>query len=96
MTTLWVVASTIAILAKKLNLYLHAILFFIIDVTTVFLVGGAAYRYWDKFGQWQQWTLVKQAHIFGGINIFYYLRYCYCLIGVITTRRRCISNVIII
>lgn len=66
MTFLWVVACTIAILAKKINLYLHALLFFIIDVTTVLLVGGAAYRYWGRFGQWQEWTLVKQAHIFGG------------------------------
>ena len=67
LTTLWVVACTLAILAKRINLYLHAALFFIVDVLTIFLVGGAFYRYIGRFGQWQEWTLVKQLHIFGGI-----------------------------
>jgi glucose dehydrogenase len=52
LTFLWIVACTVAILAKKINLYLHALLFFVTDVLTIFLVGGAFYRYLPKFGQW--------------------------------------------
>lgn len=69
LTFLWIVASTIGILAKKINIYLHALLFFVIDVSTVFLVGGAFYRYLPKFASYSEWTLVKQLHIFGG-NFF--------------------------
>jgi hypothetical protein len=61
----------VGILAKKINVYLHALIFFVTDVATVFLVGGAFYRYYPKFGSWSEWSLVKQLHIFGGINLSY-------------------------
>lgn len=54
LTAIWIVAVTIAILAKKINIYVHALLFWIVDMTTIFLVGGAFYRYLinDRFSQW--------------------------------------------
>lgn len=69
LTLLWVVASTVGILAKKINLYLHAAIFFIVDVSTIFLVGGAFYRYLPKFAQFSEWDLVRKLHVFGG-NFF--------------------------
>ena len=67
LTFIWIVASVIGILVKKINIYLHAIIFFLVDVSTLFLVGGAFYRYLPKFSGAAEWTLVKQLHIFGGI-----------------------------
>jgi len=72
LTTLWILASTFAILFKKVSIYLHAFCFFLIDVSTMLLVGGAFYRYLPKFASWTEWTLVRQMHVFGGKFIFYF------------------------
>jgi len=66
LTTLWIVASTVGILAKRINIYLHALMFLLIDVSTIFLVGGAFYIYLPKFATYTEWTIVRQLHIFGG------------------------------
>lgn len=70
LTTLWILASVFAILFKKISVYLHALCFFIIDVSTMFLIGGAIYRYLPKFASWQSWETIRQVHIFGGISLF--------------------------
>ncbi len=71
LTLIWVVASVIGVLMKKVNIYLHALCFFLIDVSTLFLVGGAIYRYLPRFASAGEWSTVKQVHIFGGIDLFY-------------------------
>jgi hypothetical protein len=66
LTFLWIVASTVGIVVKKINVYLHALVFFLVDVSTLFLAGGAVYRYLPRFAGYAEWTLVRQLHIFGG------------------------------
>lgn len=56
---------------KRVNIYLHALCFFLIDVSTLFLVGGAIYRYLPRFASAGEWSTVKQVHIFGGIILLY-------------------------
>ena len=69
MTLAWIIGSTIGILFKKINIYLHALIFFIVDVSTLVLVSGAIYRYLPKFSSYAEWSLIRQLHVFGGLIV---------------------------
>lgn len=65
--SLWLVGSVIAILLRKVNVTLHALLFFIIDATTAFFIIGAMLRVYPLMqDRWDQWTLLKKGHFIGG------------------------------
>ena len=84
MSLLWFFASPIGILLRKVSVYLHATVFFLIDVTTAFFIVGALIRVYPYFGYFTSWPLIKQAHISAGIYITIQdpsslLCYCYSM-----------------
>lgn len=49
---LWIFACTFGIVLKRVNLYLHALTFFLVDVLTLYFITGAwvrVYPHIDKF-----------------------------------------------
>lgn len=71
LSSLWMVGAVIAILARKVSVYLHASLFFIIDVTTAFFIVGAMLRVYPYITvKWDDWSVLKKGHFIGGIHLF--------------------------
>lgn len=65
------VGAVIAILARKVSVYLHATLFFFIDVATAFfIIGGMIRVYPYLFIKWDEWSLLKKGHFIGGKSFF--------------------------
>jgi hypothetical protein len=72
LTGCWLITSFIAILLKKLvsgmlGAILHGLLFFINNALTLFLAAGAFYRVYPNLSKFNEWSLLKQSHIFAGI-----------------------------
>lgn len=72
LTACWLVWAVVAILTKKLirgtfGAILHGLMFFANNAVTLFLAGGAFYRVYPNLGKYQEWSLLKQAHISAGI-----------------------------
>lgn len=72
LTISWLGLSFISILLKKLSshryiTYLHAFLYLLTNVATIFLAGGAFYRVYPNLSKFSEWNLLKQLHIAAGI-----------------------------
>lgn len=66
---LWVLLSALAIMLKKINTQLHVLLFILIDATTIFFAGAALWRVSSSFSQFNEWPLLKKAHVSAGTYI---------------------------
>lgn len=63
----WLVGAVIAILARKVSVQLHAILFFLIDAATAFFIVGAMIRVYPHMQErFNEWDIVKKSHFIGG------------------------------
>jgi len=67
---LWFIAANIAILLRSVSRTLHALCFFVIDVTTIFFLVGGLIRVYPSFEKFATWNPIKQGHVIGGISIF--------------------------
>lgn len=67
----WIIGSVVAILARKVSVYLHALLFFVIDVATAFFIVGGMLRVYPYIPiKWDEWPLIKKGHFIGGTRSF--------------------------
>lgn len=79
---MWVFLSALAILLKKVNTQLHVLLFILIDAITVFFAGAALWRVSASFHLFNEWPLLKKAHVCAGSSIslfrfaLFSARYC--------------------
>jgi len=69
LTLLWFVVCNIGILMRKVSLILHALIFFLVDVTTVLFSVGALCRVYPYLDRFTSWSPIKQGHIVGGIYL---------------------------
>ena len=67
LTGLWVVAATLGIIFKRINLtILHVITFAVVDFTTIFFAGSAFYKLYPYLDGFWDFPTFKQGHIAGG------------------------------
>jgi hypothetical protein len=71
LTVCWLVIAYLSVLIKKrshstLGTYIHAALFFVCDVTTIFLAAGAFYNVYPHLKDIASWPLLKVGHVCGG------------------------------
>ena len=67
LSSCWLIGSVIAILARRVSVQLHAILFFLIDVATAFFIIGAMIRVYPHMqANFDKWDIVKKSHFIGG------------------------------
>jgi hypothetical protein len=65
--SLWLCGSVIAILARRIAVTIHALLFFLIDATTAFFIVGGMLRVYPHIAtRWDDWGMLKQGHFVGG------------------------------
>jgi hypothetical protein len=69
LSVLWFVVCNIGILLRKVSVYLHAFVFFFVDVTTVVFTVGAIYRVYPYLDRFASKSIIKQGHIIGGIDL---------------------------
>lgn len=68
LSLVWFVACLAAILARRVSPALHGVMFFILDVTTLFFTAGAWIRIYPHLATYQTWSTLKLLHILGGMN----------------------------
>ena len=66
LTACWIIACSVAIFMKRINVYIHAMLFFFIDVTSLYFITGAWLRVYPHIDTFNEWSLIKKGHIIGG------------------------------
>lgn len=67
LSSCWLIGSVIAILARRVSVQLHAILFFLIDAATAFFIVGAMLRVYPHIqANFDKWDLLKKGHFIGG------------------------------
>ncbi len=67
LSSCWLLGSVIAILARRVSVQLHAILFFLIDAATAFFIVGAMLRVYPHIQtNFDKWDIVKKSHFIGG------------------------------
>lgn len=70
LSTSWIILSVVAILLRKTSVYIHATLFFFIDVATAFFIIGGMIRVYPYLSvKWDDWSLLKKGHFIGGISL---------------------------